>query len=120
MPKPTMRTLRFQGAEGSSGGAVAITFTAKPGKQFRIVSINASTVGGSGSTPVTVSGLIGDPETPSIPQVFDVDVQVAIIGTPNVSGLVSREGEDLVVTVEALASSIPKLNVAVIEESVNA
>ncbi len=121
MPKLPTRILRFQSATATAGNAAAVTFAGKSGKRFRILSINASSVGGTGSTPLTITGLENDPLFPSGgPQSFNVDLQVGIIGTPNVSGLVGEEDTDLVVTVVGLATSVPKLNVAAIEEPFNA
>lgn len=109
------RQLRFRSDVGSAGAAASVTFSAKPGRRYRIHEVTASSFGGVGATAVTIAGIESD-------EGFSFDVDVPLAGAALVrlgSGIVSKENTDLVVTVEALASSVAKVNALVIEEPFN-
>lgn len=121
MPTPDMRKIAIRSNTAAANTAVPITLSAVPGFKWRIVAVNASYTGGTPVGALSITGLLDETiESPGLSNNFDVGLSGEAIQNPNVSGLRSRPGEDLVVTLAAGgAAAVGRLNVTAIREPEN-
>lgn len=121
MPTPDMRKIAFRSNTDVANTAVPITLAAIPGRKWRLVAINASYLGGTPIGGITVTGLLDETiASPGLSDDFDVGMTGEDIHTPDVGGLRSRPGVDLVITLAAGgASAVGRLNVTAIREPEN-
>ncbi len=101
----------FRSATAAAGDAATVTFSALPGKRYRVIGCEASSIGGAAGTNVSITGIDGAAGPTAAPDSFSLALVVDAVSPRFAEGLLSKENVDFVFVVEALASSVPKINV---------